>query len=118
MPVTFYNDHYDLLRCQNFLFARKISPEASGLKTRLLALYQSPQPTCQISDEGTYLYRSTTHSGRLGLRHGRRFWEAQATLGQTRDLLIVLCKKNAIAERLIARLSTLPNLKTLGYLFD
>jgi len=27
-------------------------------------------------------------------------------------------QKNAIAERLIARLSTLPNLKTLGYLFD
>ena len=51
-------------------------------------------------------------------RHGRRLWEAQATLGQTRDLLIVLCKKNAIAERLIARLSALPNLKTLGYLFD
>jgi hypothetical protein len=27
-------------------------------------------------------------------------------------------QKNAIAERLIARLSTLPNLKILGYLFD
>ena len=89
IPVTFYDDHYNLLRGQNFLFARKISPEVGGLKTRLLALYQSPQPTCQISDGGTYLYRSKTHSG----RRGRRFWEAQTTLGQPRDLLIVLCKK-------------------------
>ena len=28
MPVTFYNDHYDLLLGQDYLFARKISPEA------------------------------------------------------------------------------------------
>ena len=28
MPVTFYNDHYDLLLSQDFLFARKISPGA------------------------------------------------------------------------------------------
>ena len=28
MPATFYNDHYDLLLSQDYLFARKISPEA------------------------------------------------------------------------------------------
>ncbi len=26
MPVTFYNDHYDLLLSQDYLFARKIRP--------------------------------------------------------------------------------------------
>ena len=26
MPVTFYNDHFDLLLAQDYLFARKISP--------------------------------------------------------------------------------------------
>jgi hypothetical protein len=35
MPVTFYNDHYDLLLGQDYLFARKISPEAHELKRRL-----------------------------------------------------------------------------------
>ncbi len=39
MPVTFYNDHYDLLLSQDFLFARKISAEATELKNRLGALY-------------------------------------------------------------------------------
>ena len=35
MPVTFYNDHYDMLLAQDFLFARKISPGARALKYRL-----------------------------------------------------------------------------------
>ncbi|MGB0967537.1 MAG: beta-1,6-N-acetylglucosaminyltransferase, partial [Halocynthiibacter sp.] len=34
MPVTFYNDHYDLMLSQDFLFARKISPGARELKRR------------------------------------------------------------------------------------
>ena len=32
MPATFYDDHHDLLLSQDFLFARKISPEAVELK--------------------------------------------------------------------------------------
>src|SRR5690606_11250410 len=38
MPVTFYNDHYDMLLSQDFLFARKISPDAGLLKDRLGSL--------------------------------------------------------------------------------
>ena len=37
--LTFYNDHYDLLVEQNYIFARKISPEATELKERLGQLY-------------------------------------------------------------------------------
>ena len=39
MPVVFYNDHYDLLTSQDYLFARKISPDAKHLKEQLGALY-------------------------------------------------------------------------------
>ncbi|MEM6479983.1 MAG: beta-1,6-N-acetylglucosaminyltransferase, partial [Pseudomonadota bacterium] len=39
MPVTFYNDQYDLLMGQDFLFARKIRPEAKELYARLGELY-------------------------------------------------------------------------------
>jgi hypothetical protein len=35
MPVTFYNDQYDLLISQDYLFARKISPEARVLEEKL-----------------------------------------------------------------------------------
>ena len=39
MPVTFYNDHYDLLLGQDYLFARKISADAADLRRRLGLLY-------------------------------------------------------------------------------
>ncbi|MFD2842193.1 beta-1,6-N-acetylglucosaminyltransferase [Paracoccus cavernae] len=39
MPVTFYNDQYDLLLRQDYIFARKISAEALELRERLGALW-------------------------------------------------------------------------------
>jgi hypothetical protein len=39
MPVTFYNDHYDLLLAQDAPFARKVSTEARQLRARLGTLY-------------------------------------------------------------------------------
>ena len=41
MPATFYNDHYDFLIEQDYLFVRKISPGAYELKARLGELYSS-----------------------------------------------------------------------------
>ena len=50
MPVTFYNDQYDLLMAQDFLFARKIIPEAKELKARLGELYAATGVTFDISN--------------------------------------------------------------------
>ena len=52
MPLTFYNDHYDLLLSQDYLFARKISPDAKELKRRLGALYAVEGARFPISNEG------------------------------------------------------------------
>ena len=52
MPANFYNDHYDLLLAQNFLFARKISLDATELRARLGALYAAEGVTFTISNEG------------------------------------------------------------------
>jgi hypothetical protein len=52
MPVTFYNDHYDLLLAQDYLFARKISPDAMELKDRLGKLYAETGRSFTISNEG------------------------------------------------------------------
>ena len=66
MPVTFYNDHYDLLLSQDFLFARKISPEAQELKARLGRLYAATDVHFQISNEGRSLFKFLTGRGREG----------------------------------------------------
>ena len=117
MPVTFYNDQYDLLLSQDFLFARKISPEAKDLKARLGALYSATGVDFELSNEGTKLFAFLTGRGREGRRFAQRFWETESTLGRERELLIVVCKKWHIAKRLLARIKQETNLPVLEYLF-
>ncbi|MDI3336981.1 DUF5928 domain-containing protein [Defluviimonas aestuarii] len=118
MPVTFYNDHYDLLLSQDFLFARKVSPEARELKRRLGVLYASEGTEFRISNEGQRLYRFVTDRGREGRRYAPRFWEAEASLGRERELLIVICKKWHVARRLLGLVRQELDIPVIEYLFD
>ena len=118
MPVTFYNDHYDLLLSQDFLFARKISPEAEELKARLGELYAARGVQFRISDEGRSLYRFLTSRGREGRRFAPRFWEKESTIGRERELLIIACKKWHVGKRLLERIRAVTGLPALEYLFD
>ncbi len=118
MPVTLYNDHFDLLLAQDFLFARKISPEASELKARLGDLYSQTGVTFRISNEGRRLHTFLTGRGRIGERFAPRFWEEEATIGRERTLLIVTCKKWHVAKRLLNRIGSVSNVPAIAYLFD
>ncbi|WP_347310884.1 DUF5928 domain-containing protein [Defluviimonas sp. SAOS-178_SWC] len=118
MPVTFYNDHYDLLLSQDFLFARKISPEARELKRRLGDLYASEGVRFQISNEGLRLYKFLAGRGREGRRFAPRFWEAEASLGHGRELMIVVCKKWHVAKRLVERARQVTQIPAIEYLFS
>jgi hypothetical protein len=118
MPVTFYNDHYDLLLSQDFLFARKISPEARELKRRLGQLYAAEGVRFQISNEGRSLYSFLTGRGRIGRRFAMRFWETESTLGRERELMIVVCKKWHVAKRLLDRIRQVTNVPAIEYLFN
>jgi hypothetical protein len=118
MPVTFYNDHYDLLLSQDFLFARKISPEAQELKTRLGALYADDKAEFQISNEGRNLFKFLTERGRVGRRFANRFWETESTLGRDRELMIVICKKWHVAKRLVERIRNVTDLPAMEYIFN
>ncbi len=118
MPVTFYNDHYDLLLSQDYLFARKISGEALELKERLGALYADDRAEFQISNEGRNLFSFLTGRGRIGRRFASRFWEAESTLGRERELMIVICKKWHVAKRLLERIRQATNVPGIEYLFN
>ncbi|MCU0853921.1 MAG: beta-1,6-N-acetylglucosaminyltransferase [Rhodobacteraceae bacterium] len=118
VPVTFYNDHYDLLLAQEAPFARKISPEARELRARLGALYATKGVDFRISDEGRRLHAFLTAQGRTGQRFAPRFWEEGATVGRDRELMIVTCKKWHVARRLVDALSFQSNLPAVEYIFD
>jgi len=118
MPVTFYNDHYNLLLSQDFLFARKISPEADELRTRLGNLYASTGIEFQISNEGLSLFKFLTGRGRIGRRFATRFWETESTLGRERELMIVVCKKWHVAKRLLEETRKITNVPAIEFLFN
>jgi len=118
MPVTFYNDHYDLLLSQDCLFARKVSPEAKELKRRLGRLYASEREDFKISNEGRSLFKFLTGRGRVGRRFTPRFWEVEASLGRERELLIVACKKWHVAKRLIGSIKHFTEVPALDFLFN
>ncbi len=118
MPVSFYDDQYDLLISQDYLFARKISPEATVLKDRLGKLYAAEGVTFTISNEGRGLHRFITGRGRIGRRFAPRFWETESSLGRGRTLLMVTCKKWHVAKRLVDRVRKVTNLPCVDYLFN
>ena len=118
MPVTFYNDHYDMLVSQDYLFARKISPEASDLKRRLGHLYAASDVEFQISGEGPGLFKFLTGRGRIGRRFATRFWETESTLGRERELMIIVCKKWHVAKRLLEQIRQVSNVPAVEYVFN
>ena len=118
MPLTFYNDHYDLLISQDYLFARKISAGAKDLKGRLGKLYSAKSVSFSISNEGRELFRFLTGRGRSGRRFAPRFWETESSVGRDRTLMMVTCKKWHVAKRLVERVRQETNLPAIDYLFN
>ncbi|MFQ6547239.1 DUF5928 domain-containing protein [Aestuariibius sp. 2305UL40-4] len=118
MPVTFYNDHYDMLLNQDYLFARKISPEAHELRDRLGVLYASDRQDFAVSNEGQNLYSFLTGRGREGRRFAARFWETESSLGRDRELMVVVSKKWHVAKRLVEAIRKFTNVPTIDYLFS
>ncbi|MBR9842879.1 MAG: beta-1,6-N-acetylglucosaminyltransferase [Rhodobacteraceae bacterium] len=118
MPLTFYNDHYDLLLSQDYLFARKVSPEALELKERLGALFGETGVHFQISAEGPSLFKFLTGRGRIGRRFATRFWETESTLGRDRELMIIVCKKWHVAKRLLENIHAQTGVPSIAYLFN
>jgi len=118
MPAVFYNDHHDLLLAQDYLFARKISPDALDLKARLGALYAQSGVRFEISDEGRALFTFLTGRGRIGRRFAPRFWEAGASVGRRRELLLLVCHDRTLGAALERASGTQTGLPPLGYVFD
>ena len=118
MPVTFHNDHHDLLLAQDYLFARKISPGATELKRRLGTLYAETGRRFEISGEGRRLFDYLAGRGRVGRRYAPRFWDHGGSIGAGRALLVVACKKWHVAKRFAERVRHEAGIPAIDYLFS
>ena len=118
IPVTFYDDHHDMLLAQEFLFARKISPDATNLRERLGLLYAETGRSFETSGEGKRQFQFLSARGRVGRRYAPRFWEAETSIGRERVLMMVTCKKWHVAKRLVDRVRMVTNLPAMDYVFN
>lgn len=117
MPVTFHDDHFDLLIGQDFLFARKISAEAQELRARLGDLWGSDRRDFAVDGGGPRLHRFLTGQGRVGRRFAPRAWEAGAEVGRGRTLHVILAKKWHLAKRLTAAIRDHTPVPAVDYVF-
>jgi hypothetical protein len=118
MPVNFYDDHYNMLTSQDYIFARKISSEAMELKRRLGELYANDAEEFAISNEGANLFRFLVARGRIGRRFAPRFWETESTMGRERKLFVLICKKWHVGKRVLEQIRAKTGLAGVEYLFD
>ena len=118
MPVTFYNDHYDLLLSQDSSLPARSAPRRSSSKRASARSMQTTGVSSRSSNEGRSLFKFLTGRGRIGRRFASRFWETESTLGRERELLIVVCKKWHVAKRLLDRMRQVTNVPAIEYLFN
>ncbi|MXU66473.1 DUF5928 domain-containing protein [Oceanomicrobium pacificus] len=118
LPVVFHDDHADLLEAQDWLFARKVSPNAARLRQRLLDLFDSDAPAGPLEDTAPRLFAFLSGRGREGRRFAHRFWETGNSVGRGHELLVVVCKKWHVAKRFSDRVAAELGIVPQGFLFD
>ena len=118
MPATFYNDHLQMLLAQDYIFARKISAEASFLREALSKLWASGETNFVISHGGRRLYKFLRERGRIWQRFAPRFWERDGSIGQGREVLMIVCKKWHVAKRLLHSAKDTLGIPAVEYLYD
>ena len=117
MPAGFHDDHLEMLRAQDAFFARKIAPDAAGLKAALAAVWRDGAPV-PADGRGHRLHRFVTDAGREGRRSAPRAWGAGAEIGPGQTLVIVVAKKWHQGQRLARRLAEETGMRSTGYVFD
>ena len=123
MPVVFYPDHQAYLRGQPRLFARKLSPDAHGMRSDLLAAFAEDRVTEEEGtapgfDRASVLYDYLTGRGREGTRYAPRVWQKAIAPPGGGELLIVAAKLWHVGKAVEGSLARIAGLTRLGYVFD
>ncbi|MEM0923541.1 MAG: DUF5928 domain-containing protein [Pseudomonadota bacterium] len=123
MPVVFYPDHEGYLRCQDRIFARKISPEAGEMRAGLLRVFAEDladpaEGNQKISERVPPLYAYLTGRGRDGARYAPRFWQSAIAAPGEGEVLIVAAKLWHLGKRFAQAVGRVAGLPAFGYVFD
>ncbi|MEO1550101.1 MAG: DUF5928 domain-containing protein [Pseudomonadota bacterium] len=118
LPVNFHNDHLSLLKDEASFFARKLSPNAHGLRARLRHLYEGPATAMPGWGGGARYFEYVTGRGRKGTRFGPRIEASGGAIGRALRVHVVLCKKWHVGKRMVASLAETTGTPGYGYVFQ
>lgn len=118
MPVTFHSDHFELLKSQPHLFARKISAHAGVMRQKLSALFAEPNDQSGHGANALALYKQAAELGRSASRYAPRIWETGGSVGPERLLQVILCKKWQVALYIAQALADAGGPRCYGYVFE
>ncbi|MEM7524600.1 MAG: DUF5928 domain-containing protein, partial [Pseudomonadota bacterium] len=120
IPVVFYPDHHEMMVNESRFFARKVTANDAGFRQKLLDHYVSGDGAGDVEGEemiGGY-YSYLARRGRDGRRHAQRFWQRSTALDDSKEVLVVACKKWHIGQRFTDTVARVCGIDALGYVFD
>lgn len=118
IPVVFYKDHWDMLRREDRFFARKITEHDPGFRAGMLAHYGSGAEEAPAGETIAAYYEYMARRGRDGRRHAQRFWRRSTQLDDSKEVLVVACKKWHVGQAFAAAVERITGIAALGYVFD
>ena len=118
IPVIFYRDHHEMLRNESRFFARKIAETDPDFRATLLDHYVDGEDEAPGGDMIASYYTYMARRGRDGRRHAQRFWERSTTLDDSKEVLVIACKKWHIGQAFAKAVERVCGIASLGYVFD
>lgn len=118
IPVVFYSDHMEMLRRESRFFARKITEHDPSFRARLLDHYVNGADDEPSGEVISSYYSYMARRGRDGRRQAQRFWERSTQLDDSKEVLVIACKKWHVGQAFVEAVQRITGIASLGYVFD
>lgn len=118
IPVVFYADHRETLMKEDRFFARKITENDPDFRAALLDHYVNGGEEAPEGEMIAAYYDYLARRGRDGRREAPRFWQRSTVLDDSKEVLVIACKKWHVGEAFARAVERITGVASLGYVFD
>ena len=118
IPVVFFRDHKDMLLAEPRFFARKFTEHDPSIRAEMLDHYLNGQDDPVGQPQLGKYYDYLAKRGRDGRRQQARFWQRSTVLDDSKEVLVIACKKWHIGAHFSETLRRVTGIDSIGYVFD
>ncbi len=107
-----------MLAQENRFFARKITENDPAFRADLLDHYLNGADEDAEGEMIAAYYSYIASRGRDGRREAPRFWQRSTTLDDSKEVLVIACKKWHVGAAFAQAVERISGIASLGYVFD